>query len=173
MGPDLKADIEAQIEARYRYTLPDDWQSALKPLQVLREISLKQGLQLCAREYVFSKDKAFRGDESPATTSSGDQMTNGVHAESKRRKKKSGDSPITNGSCPVAHTTFTPEDIVNIAPIVKDAAPRSALAEEALEAGRISLAQSQKQLGQELVLESLSLHEQIYGILHPEVDHRL
>jgi protein TIF31 len=29
--------------------------------------------------------------------------------------------------------------------------------------------QGQKQLGQELILESLSLHEQIYGILHPEV----
>jgi protein TIF31 len=43
------------------------------------------------------------------------------------------------------------------------------LAEEALEAGRISLMQNQKQLGQELILESLSLHEQIYGILHPEV----
>ncbi|KAI7070712.1 putative eukaryotic translation initiation factor 3 subunit CLU1/TIF31, partial [Hortaea werneckii] len=29
--------------------------------------------------------------------------------------------------------------------------------------------QDQKNLGQELLLESLSLHEQIYGILHPEV----
>ncbi len=29
--------------------------------------------------------------------------------------------------------------------------------------------QGQKKLGQELLLESLSLHEQIYGILHPEV----
>jgi protein TIF31 len=29
--------------------------------------------------------------------------------------------------------------------------------------------QNQKKLGQELLLESLSLHEQIYGIIHPEV----
>jgi protein TIF31 len=54
-------------------------------------------------------------------------------------------------------------------PIIKDSSPRSTLAEEALEAGKISLAQNQKKLGQELLLESLSLHEQIYGILHPEV----
>ena len=47
--------------------------------------------------------------------------------------------------------------------------PQSILAEEALEAGRISLAQDQKELGQELLMESLSLHEQVYGILHPEV----
>ena len=46
---------------------------------------------------------------------------------------------------------------------------QSVLASEALEAGRISIAQGQKELGQELLLESLSLHEQIYGILHPEV----
>ena len=33
----------------------------------------------------------------------------------------------------------------------------------------MSLAQDQKDIGQELLLESLSLYEQIYGILHPEV----
>lgn len=33
----------------------------------------------------------------------------------------------------------------------------------------MSIQQDQKDLGQELLLESLSLHEQIYGILHPEV----
>lgn len=38
-----------------------------------------------------------------------------------------------------------------------------------MEAGRISVAQDQNELGQELLLESLSLHEQIYGVLHPEV----
>lgn len=47
--------------------------------------------------------------------------------------------------------------------------PQSVLAEEALDAGRVSIAQDQKELGQELLLESLSLHEQIYGVLHPEV----
>ena len=165
----LKSDIESQIKARYRYALPNDWQTSLKPLQALREIALKLGLQLSAKEYIFSKDKALRGDESPSTTGSGELSTNGMHDETKKKKKKCGDSATTNGTPPKANTTFTPDDILNIAPIVKDAAPRSALAEEALEAGRISLAQNQKQLGQELILESLSLHEQIYGILHPEV----
>lgn len=168
----LKADIESQIQARYRYSLPENWQSSLKPLQTLREVALKQGLQLSAREYTFSKDKALRSDESPATVGSDEHVTNGtngVNGESKKKKKKGGEAPLTNGAVVKPSTTFTPDDIFNITPIVKDAAPRSALAEEALEAGRISLAQGQKQLGQELVLESLSLHEQIYGILHPEV----
>ena len=43
------------------------------------------------------------------------------------------------------------------------------MADEALEAGRVSLIQDQKEIGQELLLESLTLHEQIYGVLHPEV----
>jgi protein TIF31 len=46
---------------------------------------------------------------------------------------------------------------------------QSQLAEEAFEGGRLSLAQDQREIGQELLLESLSLYEQIYGILHPEV----
>lgn len=46
---------------------------------------------------------------------------------------------------------------------------QSVLAEEAYDGGRMSLAQNQTELGQELLLESLSLYEQIYGILHPEV----
>ncbi len=46
---------------------------------------------------------------------------------------------------------------------------QSTLAEETFEAVRISFAQDQKEVGQELLLETLSLHEQIYGILHPEV----
>ncbi|RMZ76773.1 hypothetical protein DV737_g4649, partial [Chaetothyriales sp. CBS 132003] len=110
----MASDIAKQVKLRYRFTLPDQWQTQIRPWQLLREVSLKLGLQL---------------------------------------------------PC----TTFVVDDVLNVTPLVKDAAPRSTLAEEALEAGKISLAQGQKQLGQELVLESLSLHEQIYGILHPEV----
>jgi len=58
---------------------------------------------------------------------------------------------------------------LNFVPVVKESSPRSVLAEEAFEGGRISLSQDQREIGQELLLESLSLYEQIYGILHPEV----
>lgn len=166
----VKAAIEQQVKLRYRYTLPSDWQSLLQPLPLLREICLKLGLQLAAREYSFSKGVDFALDVSPARSGSDTHSSNGAQSDegSKKKKKKSGERPQVAAKTK-PNTTFTTEDILNIAPLVKDAAPRSALAEEALEAGKISLAQGQKQLGQELVLESLSLHEQIYGILHPEV----
>jgi protein TIF31 len=164
----LRADIEKHVSVRYRYHLPSEWLTNLKPLQTLREISLKQGLQLSAKDYNFSKDSS-KPDELSAATN-GVNVPNGHTAEeSKKKKKKAVDQATTNGVIQKPATTFSPEDILNVTPVVKDAAPRSALAEEALEAGRISLQQNHKQLGQELILESLSLHEQIYGILHPEV----
>ena len=167
----LKTDIETQVRSRYRYNLPEDWLSSIKPLQLLREIALRTGLQLSARDYVFAPESSSsqNGDVS-RTNDNSPQQTNGAHLEApKKKKKKARDTSPASITAIEVTSTFTPEDIINIAPIVKDAAPRSALAEEALEAGRLSLAQNQKQLGQELILESLSLHEQIYGILHPEV----
>jgi protein TIF31 len=43
------------------------------------------------------------------------------------------------------------------------------LAEDALDAGKAALFQGEKELGLDLLAESLSLHEQIYGVLHPDV----
>lgn len=163
----LAQDIKQQIKTRYRYTLPESWQSNIKSLQLLREICLKNGIQLAAREYAFTKES-----QADSPTHTGNGVNDTPVEESKKKKSKKArarsESPAQQASTK-ASTTFTSDDILNVVPVVKDAAPKSALAEEALEAGKMSLAQGQKQLGQELVLESLSLHEQIYGILHPEV----
>ncbi|KAI9759946.1 MAG: Intracellular distribution of mitochondria [Chaenotheca gracillima] len=169
----LRKEIEAQVHLRYRFQLGSDWFSNVKHPQLLREISLKLGLQLEAKDY-FKKDSALEGHPL-------NQLTNGVSKHPKpngassggKKKKKHGDkgSPASSTLSvdQSAPTTFRSENVLNIVPIVKEASPRSTLAEEALEAGRMSLEQNQKELGQELLLESLSLHEQIYGILHPEV----
>lgn len=158
----LQAEIEKQVNIRYRYTLPKGWVSSLRQLQLLRDISIKLGLQLGSREFAFAKEDV----KEAAPVANG---TNGASNEDKKKKKKGGDKPSSPAPVETKPLSITADDILNIVPLVKDASPRSALAEEALEAGRISLMQQQKQLGQELILESLSLHEQIYGILHPEV----
>ncbi|KAJ1966760.1 Intracellular distribution of mitochondria, partial [Dimargaris verticillata] len=77
-------------------------------------------------------------------------------------------SPSSNTTDTKELTTFTPQDIVCLLPRIKDASARSMFAEQTFEAGRVSLAQGQKQLGLELLLESLALHEQTYGFLHTE-----
>ncbi|KAH6583105.1 hypothetical protein BASA61_008153 [Batrachochytrium salamandrivorans] len=68
-----------------------------------------------------------------------------------------------------AFTHYKPEDIANVYPIVKHAQPRSSYAEDAFEHGRYMLIQNRKELGVEILRESLSMSEQIYGPIHPDV----
>ena len=168
----LKQEIELQIFQRYRYKIDDSWTSNIKHLQLLREISLKLGLQLEIKDYHFTNQTSNgTGEAGPTTNGSAKEPAVNGHSTSSKKKKKTRDgSPAsTSSGQTLSPQTFTPDDILNIVPVTKEASPRSALAEEALEAGRISIIQNQKKLGQELLLESLSLHEQIYGIIHPEV----
>ena len=168
----LKQDIETQILRRYRYKIDDSWVSKIKYLQLLREVSLKLGLQLQIKEYRFTNQTSNDTVEAaPATNgSTKEPALNGQSGSSKKKKKAREGSPASTSSGHGASgQTFTPDDVLNIVPVIKEASPRSSLAEEALEAGRISIIQNEKKLGQDLLLESLSLHEQIYGIIHPEV----
>jgi protein TIF31 len=165
----LKKEIVAQIALRYRYDLNKaySWVEPGKELQLLREVSLKLGLQLQSRQYAFTKEALTNG--APAQTPAAPQ-TNGHSTSSKKKKNKTVTPPRADSpAVKVPSQTFHADDILNIVPVVKEASPKSLLAEEALEAGRMSVAQDQKELGQELLLESLQLHEQIYGVLHPEV----
>lgn len=167
----LKEEIESQILRRYQYKIDGAWASDIKHVQLLREVSLKLGLQLELKNYRFTTE-AVDGTIEAAPAVNGATKENGVngHNTSSKKKKKARDgSPASIASVTITPHTFSPEDVLNVVPIIKEASPRSALAEEALEAGRISIMQNQKKLGQELLLESLSLHEQIYGIIHPEV----
>ncbi|ODA80495.1 hypothetical protein RJ55_03453 [Drechmeria coniospora] len=161
----LQAEIEEQVLRRFRYKLGDRWAQEVRNTQLLREVCLRLGFQVQARDYTFEEVPG-----APSAAEAAQPGANGqVNGDSKKKKKKTRDgSPASAPSAAVPHT-FTPDDIVNTVPLVKHSCPRSALADEALEAGRLSIVQNQKKLGQELLLESLSLHEQIYGILHPEV----
>ncbi|KAF2746642.1 hypothetical protein M011DRAFT_459051 [Sporormia fimetaria CBS 119925] len=164
----VKAAVADQVALRYRYALGESWVQPGKQLQLLREVCLKLGLQLESKEYAFTKEAAAAVKPAQAEA----PVTNGeAKTSTSSKKKKNKNSPVRAESpAPVlAVQTFHADDILNIVPIVKEAAPKSLLAEEALEAGRMSISQDQKELGQELLLESLSLHEQIYGVLHPEV----
>ena len=163
----LKSEVIAQIALRYRFDLGKSWIQPGKQLQLLREVALKLGLQLEVKDYAFTKNALSTNG---TATDASAPATNGHAVSSKKKKNKNGSPARAESPAPaVTRQTFHADDILNIVPVVKEAAPKSLLAEEALEAGRMSVAQDQKELGQELLLESLSLHEQIYGVLHPEV----
>ncbi|KAF2797972.1 hypothetical protein K505DRAFT_268517 [Melanomma pulvis-pyrius CBS 109.77] len=164
----LKSEVQAQVALRYRYSLGDSWIESGKQLQLLRGVCLKLGLQLESKEYAFTKQAITNGTTAEVN---GAPATNGHATTSSKKKKNKNSSPPRSASPADAliTQTFHADDVLNIVPVIKEASPKSLLAEEALEAGRMSIAQDQKELGQELLLESLSLHEQIYGVLHPEV----
>lgn len=169
----LKSDIEAQIELRYRHVFEENWIDKIKHLQLLRSIALKLGLQLTARDYHFiAGTQTQNGESKPLINGVAAHPGTNGNASGKKKKKNAGRISPTNSHDSISsgqRQTFSPDDIVNLVPVIKDACPKSVLAEEALEAGKISMMQNQKEIGQELLLESLTLHEQIYGILHPEV----
>ncbi|KAI0851811.1 clustered mitochondria-domain-containing protein [Daldinia vernicosa] len=162
----LRQEIEAQAIRRFKFTLDPDWHSQIKHLQLLRDVSLKLGLQLQVKDYKFTNEPSA----APTTNGVNGHATGDNKNDSKKKKKKTRDgSPASVASSNSTPTTFTPDDIVNVVPIIKDSAPKSAISEEALEGGRHSIMQNNRKIGQELLLESLTLHEQIYGVLHPEV----
>lgn len=154
----ILASVKREAYRRFRYDLPDDYAVKLSAVPLLREVCLQFGIQLVARDY-------FGPISSALVTES---LTNGSldHAQSKKSKKSKKDEVPESKT--ERSQIFMPEDIYNILPVIKESTPRSGLAEEAMEAGRMSIVQGQKDLGMELLLESLSLHEQIYGVLHPE-----
>ncbi|KAK3302240.1 clustered mitochondria-domain-containing protein [Chaetomium strumarium] len=161
----LREEVQSETARRFRFVLQDSWWSQIRHLQLLREICLKLGLQIQIKNFHFIPP----AEPEPAVQTNGQPQAAEPSGKKKNKKKSRDGSPARAPSPVAAPHTFSPEDFVNVVPIIKDSCPRSALSEEALEAGRLSIYQNQRKLGEDLLLESLSLHEQIYGPVHPEV----
>ncbi|KAK9461675.1 clustered mitochondria-domain-containing protein [Lipomyces oligophaga] len=175
---DVQSLVADEAKNRFRYDLQSDWAtSIIREVPFMRELSLKLGLQWDSKRYSFDKEMQLASKP----TSNGNAITEPENLEktvtkSHTKSKKKGHSSKQQESLvakkiaeSVPATTFTRDDLLNIVPVVKDLSLRSSLAERALETGRLSIMQGQKDVGQSLLLESLSLHEQIYGVIHPEV----
>ncbi|PWN49339.1 hypothetical protein IE53DRAFT_150850 [Violaceomyces palustris] len=183
----LVEQVRAEIRKRFRFELPRSFfETDLRKPQLLREIALRCGIQLKLQDYKFeASEVAGVINGSPAQNVSEESQGEAVapapsaaqqqNAGGKKRKNKgsasnsAGPKKVTEDKKSAKTTTFEPEDIVNLLPVVKDSTPKSTLAEEAFEAGRISISRGDRDLGIELLMEGVSFHEQIYGLVHPEV----
>lgn len=96
----MKAQISHEIYKRYRFQLEKDWWDVYKPIVLLREICLKMGFQMKAREYTFHKREREIGSNGSAKSKKSANGTNGHDAQ---------------------ELTFYPEDILNVVPIIKEA----------------------------------------------------
>ncbi|OBA19957.1 hypothetical protein METBIDRAFT_72794 [Metschnikowia bicuspidata var. bicuspidata NRRL YB-4993] len=52
----ISKSIAKEVFVRFRYSLDDEWLKCVKPLQLLREIALKFGIQWKAQQYAFTKE---------------------------------------------------------------------------------------------------------------------
>ena len=138
----LRAIITTEVQKRFRYNLPEAYLTRdLKKPQIVRELALRVGFQLVARDYQFEA----------------------VSAEAESAGKKAGKKTRYGTS------TFEPVDIVAFVPTVKDAEPSSAASEETMEAGKITVNRGDKLAGLELMQESISLYETIHALFHKDV----
>ena len=179
----LREELKAEIRKRFRFELPASFfEQELRRAQLLREVALRTGIQLQLQEYVL-EGKLADADGVVSDGCHGESQTNGNTTNKKNSKgKKKGGNEQQNGvkksnvgaaaakpTKAARATSFEPEDVLNLVPMVKDSTPKSTLAEEAFEAGRISISRGDRELGLELLLEGVSFHEQVYGLVHPEV----
>lgn len=144
----LADEVRREVRVRFRFELPPLYlETELRKPPTLRALCLRMGVQLRARDYVF--DVAEAPAEAPAPPAG--------------KKGKKSAAPAAR-----ARTTFVPGDVLGLVPTVKTATAKSALVEEAFEAGRLSFSRGDRELGAELMLEGISFHEQVYGLVHPE-----
>lgn len=165
----LKNLIAQQVLLRFRYTLEEDAIEKLNFIPTLRELCIRTGVQVSARDYrtepyTEAERATFASEDAAHQAALDRKKQEQTHSRGKKSKKTQEISKRPSRR----NTTFIPEDIFNLMPTVKQASSRSVFAEETFEAGKMSIAQGHRQLGLELLLESLALHEQTYGFLHPE-----
>ncbi|KAK0535693.1 Intracellular distribution of mitochondria [Tilletia horrida] len=188
----LRAQVLLEIRRRYRFELPAQFlERGLRKAQALRELSQRCGIQLKLQAYKFERasetsdlnghadgEGKANGDSAAQHHSSDEGASTptaaAAAANKKKSKKKKAASSVSDGfgfstQTRPRITTFEPEDVLNLVPVIKDSAPKSTLAEEAFEAGRLSLGRGDRDLGVELLLEGINFHEQVYGVVHPEV----
>lgn len=151
--------VTNQVQLRYRYTLPSDWVLTIKPLQMLREISYKYGVQWKAQVYHFNQEEFAK-----ATAAKTESVEQEVVKTKKGKKVVRLQSPASF----VRTTVFVPEDIVAFVPLVKDSSYRCSFVDEVFESARIQIKNGETQLGLDLLTELVTFYQQIYGNVHQE-----
>ncbi|KAI5475665.1 eukaryotic translation initiation factor 3 subunit CLU1/TIF31 [Pseudohyphozyma bogoriensis] len=168
----IRDQIVSEVESRFRYSLPTSFfTSELVANKVLRELSLRVGVQLAVREYNFGS-----ADAVPAVEEEKVEAAPETPAADKKKKKKKAATKVEKvavaSSREQAKVTFLAEDVLNIMPIVRTTVHHSDLADDQFAIGYQQLAEGKIELGAELIQDAFTLYEQIFGSVHPEAAQR-
>ncbi|KAJ2782746.1 Intracellular distribution of mitochondria [Coemansia interrupta] len=161
----LAADIQAEVALRFRFALADDFVAAMvhgNERILLREISQRVGVQLAMKQYYFEQPAASQV-QAEAQAEVAAELGNVASSKAAKRLVRERVDIVA-----ARRTVVRADDVLNFVARTKVSTHNSTFADEAFEAGRMSLEQGQRQMGLELLLESLALHEQTFGFLHAE-----
>jgi protein TIF31 len=170
----VRDTIRRLVGERFRYRLPANFLGEnIRKNQLLREICLRCGIQLKLKDYIMESNTPSATVDAALPASNGGHASEdsqgeasaGTNGNTHKKKKKGGAS----SAIPKNSTSFEPDDILSFVPIIKESTPKSVLAEEAFESGRITMGRGDRALGLELMTEGIQFHEQVYGVVHPEV----
>ncbi|GAA5923672.1 translation initiation factor 3 subunit CLU1 [Sporobolomyces koalae] len=169
--PSLRAELIKEISSRFRYSLSEEWFDVeLVKNKTARELCLRVGVQLVARAYNFGSSSAevstpaaeVAPKPSPEESSSTKKKSN----KKKSGKASANGADATKASLPAM--SFTADDVLNIMPVVKSTAFKSALVEERFAQGQRALSEAYVEAGEQLTNEALSYCDQVFGTVHPE-----
>ncbi|GAA5981119.1 hypothetical protein JCM10908_003992 [Rhodotorula pacifica] len=167
----LRAELRREIAARFRYNLPESWfEEDMLKSKVLRELSLRVGVQLTARRYDFGTAGAADASTlTPVPAPASPQPESESSTTKKAKKGKKGKAAASEPVKPQGEpTTFNSVDVLNVAPVIKSTQHRSALVEDMFFQGQRAIHDGQAEVGEALVNDALHLCEQIFGAVHPE-----
>lgn len=153
--------ISQEVYSRFRYTLNENWISEVNPVQLMREIAHKFGIQWKSQDYAFTAEEfsAKKVEETPVVVE---------QPKSKNSKKGKKQANTKTVSEKVRNTVFTTEDVVNFVPLVKDSDYKSAIVDEIFQTARAHIVQGDKDTGISLLNELINIQEQIYGVVSAE-----
>jgi protein TIF31 len=156
----LQTSITTEVRRRYRFVLPSSAfeQDVSKP-RLLRELCLASGIQLALQTYTFEKAQSNgRADETPQ------QQQQQKKNKAEKNARSASPAPAVERSM-----TFTPDDILNVYPVIKKAPFKSSMAEDLLERGQLYFVRGNTELGEAFVGDALNMYDQIFGAVHPEM----
>lgn len=178
----LQAEITIEVRKRYRYALPPAFfteRLACTKLQMLREICTRLGIQLALKDYqlyipaseianglVQSTDDENSADNTPPPEA---QKSSASKNRKKKKSKSKRAAAAAVTAAQISSQTFSPTDVLNLLPLVRDSTCRSSVADELYADGRKAFASGDVAIGQELCNDALATYEQVFGTIHPEM----
>lgn len=159
---DIISEVSKEVYRRYRFTLPENWTVSIKKLPLLRSIALKFGIQWKNREFAFTKeqlDAQIAKQEVPKT----------AKVKHFKKKGKKSTSPTPEVQTEFVSTTFVPEDIVCLTPVIKSSVFESTAISDTWEAGIMKLSSEDREQNQEgsiFASQTVQFAERLYGPVH-------